>query len=124
MGQGPAPPARIAAGCRSYSAFRQSRPEMIGDPDNAGLLARSLRTIAVAVLLHGIFTISLPWLIVRATNQIGWLHLPLGPLRWLGAISIEERDLERVFGEEYLRYAAEVPRWIPRRSAWAVTPRD
>ncbi len=55
---------------------------------DAGLLARSVKTIAVAVLLHAAFTVSLPWLIVRATSQIAWLHIPLGPLRWIGAIGI------------------------------------
>ena len=30
----------------------------------------------------------------------------------------EEPGLERRFGEEYREYRREVPRWIPRRSAW------
>lgn len=30
----------------------------------------------------------------------------------------EEPDLERRFGEDYRRYKANVPRWIPRRTPW------
>lgn len=31
---------------------------------------------------------------------------------------IEERDLEQRFGDEYLLYKQNVPRWIPRVKAW------
>ncbi len=31
---------------------------------------------------------------------------------------IEEPQLERRFGEDYRRYRANVPRWIPRAAAW------
>jgi len=31
---------------------------------------------------------------------------------------IEERDLERRFGEDYVLYKRNVPRWIPRASPW------
>ena len=34
---------------------------------------------------------------------------------------VEEPGLERRFGEDYRRYRASVPRWIPRRAPW--TPR-
>ena len=32
---------------------------------------------------------------------------------------LEERDLERRFGEEYRSYKRSVPRWIPRVRAWS-----
>ncbi len=32
---------------------------------------------------------------------------------------IEESGLERRFGEEYRHYKQHVPRWVPRRTAWA-----
>ena len=44
----------------------------------------TLKTIAIAVALHGVFTVSLPWLILTATSDSSWAWLPLGPLRWLG----------------------------------------
>jgi len=31
---------------------------------------------------------------------------------------IEEKGLEKRFGEDYLKYKARVPRWIPRLQAW------
>ena len=33
-------------------------------------------------------------------------------------LAFEEPDLERRFGEDYRRYKAGVPRWIPRRTPW------
>ncbi|MDR1334437.1 MAG: isoprenylcysteine carboxylmethyltransferase family protein [Holosporaceae bacterium] len=30
----------------------------------------------------------------------------------------EEKDLEKRFGKDYLRYKRNVPRWIPRLTAW------
>lgn len=42
------------------------------------------KTIAIAILLHGVFTIGLPWWLLRATHDVTWAWLPLGPLRWLG----------------------------------------
>ncbi len=30
----------------------------------------------------------------------------------------EEPDLEGRFGEDYRRYKAQVPRWIPQRAPW------
>ncbi len=34
---------------------------------------------------------------------------------------VEEPDLEKRFGEEYLRYKRNVPRWIPRLAPWQDT---
>jgi len=159
----------------------------------------ALKTVAVALTLAAVFVISLPWLILSATRDLGWLHMPIGGLRWLGVLAIglgvylyvwslvsllrrgtsalpgqpptalatsgwygrvrhplllgvvlillgeaiataslallafalaywawlhvfvrlkEEPDLQRVFGDQYRAYAAEVPRWIPRARPW------
>jgi protein-S-isoprenylcysteine O-methyltransferase Ste14 len=34
----------------------------------------------------------------------------------------EEPGLERRFGDEYREYKREVPRWVPRRTAWSPEP--
>ncbi len=39
-------------------------------------------------------------------------------VNWVFFILHEEPALERRFGEEYGRYKAEVPRWLPRRTPW------
>ena len=43
-----------------------------------------LRTIAIALGLHGVFTVSLPLLLLIASRETPWAWLPLGQLRWLG----------------------------------------
>ena len=55
-------------------------------------------------------TLLLFWLLVFGIMNHVWF------VRW------EEPDLERRFGEEYRTYKANVPRWIPRRSAWNPNP--
>ncbi|HET8813952.1 MAG TPA: isoprenylcysteine carboxylmethyltransferase family protein [Solirubrobacterales bacterium] len=40
-------------------------------------------------------------------------------VNYVGFHVYEEPGLERRFGEEYRTYKRNVPRWLPRRSAWA-----
>jgi protein-S-isoprenylcysteine O-methyltransferase Ste14 len=44
-----------------------------------------IKTLAVAVLLHAIFTVSIPYAILRSTAEIGWTWFDAWLLRWLGA---------------------------------------
>ena len=48
-----------------------------------GLIAR---TTAVAVVLHGAFTVGVPWLILRKTSD--WPELPIGELRHAGWVLV------------------------------------
>jgi protein-S-isoprenylcysteine O-methyltransferase Ste14 len=43
------------------------------------------KTIAAALVLHALFTISIPWLIVWWSADARWAVVPIGPLRWVGA---------------------------------------
>lgn len=49
------------------------------------------------------------WAIVLAANAV---YIPL----------VEERGLARRFGDDYLEYKKNVPRWIPRLSPWEPKP--
>jgi protein-S-isoprenylcysteine O-methyltransferase Ste14 len=37
---------------------------------------------------------------------------------------VEEKGLEKRFGDEYLKYKARVPRWIPRLRTWGKSQTD
>ena len=47
-----------------------------------------LKTIAVALVLYSAFIIGVPWLIVTSTADSSWGWLSLGPLRWLGPLTV------------------------------------
>jgi len=47
-----------------------------------------LRTILAAALLHGVFTVGLPVVILRWTGESPLLLAGIGPSRWLGAAPI------------------------------------
>ena len=47
----------------------------------------------------------------------GWMVL-FFLVCWIGFARVEEPQLERRFGEDYQRYKANVPRWVPRASPW------
>ena len=47
----------------------------------------------------------------------GWMLVFL-LLLWISFVRFEEPDLERRFGDDYRRYKANVPRWIPRATPW------
>ncbi len=86
------PPKRLVV----HGPYRHVRNPMI-----SGVL---LALLAESVLLRSIPTAV--WMLVFvAANAI---YIPL----------IEEPGLERRFGEDYRRYKANVPRWVPRFSPW------
>jgi protein-S-isoprenylcysteine O-methyltransferase Ste14 len=51
------------------------------------------------------------WLIVLWTGLFLLLNLLYLPL-------VEEKDLEKRFGDSYRQFKAHVPRWIPRTKSW------
>jgi protein-S-isoprenylcysteine O-methyltransferase Ste14 len=77
---------------------------------NPMILGVLLTLIGVAILSGAIliFVWSIGFWVM---NHIWFIH-------W------EEPDLERRFGDEYHRYKENVPRWIPRRTAWSLNANE
>ena len=73
----------------------------VRNPMISGVLAM----VTGEALLHGALVLGLWALTFFLINQIYFMVL-------------EEPGLERRFGEEYRKYKAGVPRWIPRRTPW------
>ena len=69
------------------------------------MISGVLMILAGEALVHGSVTIALWFLGFFLLNQIYFMVL-------------EEPMLENRFGEDYRRYRAAVPRWIPRISGW------
>lgn len=42
------------------------------------------RTVGLALALHALFTVAVPWFLLKATSSIPGLWVHIGPLRWLG----------------------------------------
>ena len=47
----------------------------------------------------------------------GWMEV-FSLICWIGFVRVEEPQLEQRFGEDYRRYKANVPRWVPRATPW------
>ena len=71
-------------------------------------------------MISGVFCVLLgEALVLGSIPLLVWfLGFLLGNLIYIPVM--EERKLERRFGEEYVRYKREVPRWIPSFRAWGV----
>jgi protein-S-isoprenylcysteine O-methyltransferase Ste14 len=79
-----------------YGVYRHVRNPMISGICCI-LVGEALLTMSPPILC---------WLLVFTLGNL--IYMPL----------LEEPGLEKRFGEEYLRYKANVPRWIPRLRAW------
>jgi protein-S-isoprenylcysteine O-methyltransferase Ste14 len=71
-------------------------------------------------MISGVFCVLLGEAIaLRSVAVGGWfLVFLIGNLVYIPLV--EERDLERRFGEQYALYKTGVPRWIPRINPWQV----
>lgn len=68
---------------------------------------RNPQSIAMTLMVLGeMFAIQSRWLWVMLPATIAYLELLVGPL--------EDRQLVRDFGQSYLDYRSQVPKWIPR----------
>jgi protein-S-isoprenylcysteine O-methyltransferase Ste14 len=43
-----------------------------------------LETIVVALVLHGVFSVTVPYAILAGTDELAWTQIGLGPVRWAG----------------------------------------
>jgi protein-S-isoprenylcysteine O-methyltransferase Ste14 len=72
-------------------------------------------------VLHGLFTITVPWLLLR--HSTAWPALPLGPLRWVGGALVAFGAYLYVWSVAYLlkRQTSAIPGERPARlqvSGW------
>ncbi|MDR0234457.1 MAG: isoprenylcysteine carboxylmethyltransferase family protein [Zoogloeaceae bacterium] len=69
------------------------------------MLSSVFMMLMAECLLFGVWQLWVFFFIFLAANMV---YFPL----------VEEKELEKRFGEDYLRYKANVPRYIPRLGAW------
>ena len=77
------------------------------------LLARGPYRYTRNPMYVGAFLIWLGWTIFYGSAAVLVAFLVLSAIILFVLVPLEERALERRFGEEYRRYKGEVPRWIP-----------
>jgi len=46
-----------------------------------------VKTIVIPLLLAAVVLVTVPWVIVRWSDGVTWLHMPVGPARWLGVLA-------------------------------------
>jgi protein-S-isoprenylcysteine O-methyltransferase Ste14 len=87
------------------------------DPPRKFVVAGPYRYVRNPMITSVLAMIAAEALVLRAWPLAGWMavffvanavYFPL----------VEEKGLERRFGDDYRRYKANVPRWIPRLTPW------
>lgn len=75
-------------------------------------------------MITGVFCILLAEVLFFGSPALlGWLAIFV-VLNLVYIPLLEEPGLEKRFGEDYLRYKENVPRWIPRRRPWTGSSED
>ena len=69
-------------------------------------------------MISGVFSILLGEVALSGSLPLCFWFLGFVLSNWIYIPFIEEPALERRFGQDYLLYKANVPRWIPRLKAW------
>ena len=99
-----------------FAAFGQGTPAP-WDPPRA-LVVRGLYRYVRNPMISGVFAILLGEALLFGSRPVFLWFLAFLLLNWIYIPLSEERGLERRFGQAYLRYKKNVPRWIPRLRPW------
>lgn len=95
----------VRALARAKTTFDTRKPTTAVVTDGAFRYSRNPMYLSMTLLYVGIaFLVNSLWILL--------VVLPLIVVIQSGVVEREERYLERKFGEEYLRYKANVRRWI------------
>ena len=87
------------------------------DPPKKLVVAGPYRHVRNPMISGVLFILTAEALLLRSW-PIAWWMIIFIFLNMIYFPKFEERDLEKRFGEEYLEYKKNVPRWIPRISPW------
>jgi len=69
-------------------------------------------------MISGVVTMLIGEALFRGSRVLGIWAATFVAFNYVFFVVFEEPDLQRRFGEDYRRYKAAVPRWIPRRTPW------
>ncbi len=72
-------------------------------------------------MITGVLTVLLGESLLFHSKNIFIWFVSFFFINYIYFILFEEPSLERRFGEEYLEYKSNVPRWIPRSKPWRAT---
>jgi protein-S-isoprenylcysteine O-methyltransferase Ste14 len=71
-------------------------------------------------MISGVVTMLIGESVYRGSRVLAIWALTFIAFNYLFFLLFEEPDLESRFGDDYRRYKAAVPRWVPRRTPWNV----
>jgi protein-S-isoprenylcysteine O-methyltransferase Ste14 len=96
-----------------FASFGRGTPAPIDAPRH--LVIRGLYRHVRNPMYVGVLTVILGWAaLLAAPSLVVYAAIVLGMFQTF-IVLYEEPTLKRLFGAEYERYRAEVPRWLPRR---------
>jgi len=87
------------------------------DPPKKLVVAGPYRYVRNPMLSSVFVMLIAEWLLLSAWQLLAFFAVFLA-VNMIYFPLIEEKELERRFGEDYLRYKKNVPRYIPRLTAW------
>ena len=96
-----------------FATFGRGTPAPIDAPRH--LVVRGLYRWVRNPMYVGVLSVVLGWAALLGAPSLVVYAIAVASLFQLFVVLYEEPALRRLFGKEYERYRAEVPRWLPRR---------